>query len=246
MIEARDLHKAFGAHPVLDGVSFEIQKGEAVVIVGRSGGGKSILLKLLIGLTEPDRGSIVIDGAAITGKSERELLAVRKRFGMLFQSAALFDSMTVAGNVGFAFRRNGGLTAGEIDRRVSQSLELVGLRGTETKMPSELSGGMRKRVGLARAIVYHPEIRLCDEPTTGLDPIIADSIDRLIVRVCRELKATSIAVTHDMASAKRISQRIMMLHEGRIHTSAPTADFFASTDPLVRRFVTGNSEGETP
>ena len=246
MIEARDLHKKFGQHQVLAGVSFEIERGESVVIIGRSGGGKSILLKLLIGLIEADRGSIRIDGAEITGKSERELLQIRTRFGMLFQSAALFDSLTVAENVAFALRRIGGLTEGEMAERVARSLEMVDLRGIEMKLPSELSGGMRKRVGLARAIVYHPEIMLFDEPTTGLDPIVADSIDQLILRVSRELKATSIVVTHDMRSARRIAQRILMLHEGRIHAAGTTEAIFGSPDPIVRRFVTGNSEGENP
>ena len=243
MIEARDLHKAFRQHAVLAGASFEIEKGESVVIIGRSGGGKSILLKLLVGLIEPDRGSIHVDGQAITGKSERELLQLRTRFGMLFQSAALFDSLTVAENVAFALRRIGGLTESELAARVARSLDLVDLNGTQTKMPSELSGGMRKRVGLARAIVYNPEIILFDEPTTGLDPIMADSIDQLILRIGRELKVTSIVVTHDMKSAQRIAQRIMMLHEGQIYASGTTAEIFESKDAIVQRFVTGTSNG---
>src|SRR5688572_18876327 len=174
MIEARELKKQFGPQQVLDGVNLRIEPGESVVIIGRSGGGKSVLLKQLIGLLPPDAGQVLIAGEDITTMNERELICVRHRFGMLLQRAALFDSMTMAENVGFAFRRDRSLTAGEIARRVAAALELVELPGIEEKKPSELSGGMKKRVGLARAIVYQPEIVLYDEPTTGLDPIASD------------------------------------------------------------------------
>jgi len=239
MIEARDLRKSFGPLRVLDGVDLLIEKGEAVVIIGRSGGGKSILLKHLIGLLRPDAGEVLIEGRNITQMSERELLQVRRKFGMLFQGAALFDSLTVAENVGFALRRQGGLTEKEIAQQVAEALEMVDLAGTEAKKPAELSGGMRKRVGLARAIIYRPQIVLYDEPTTGLDPIVADSIDQLILRVCERLTVTTVAVTHDMRSARRIGQRILMLHQGRIYTSATPAELFASTDPIVSQFVQG-------
>lgn len=244
MIEVRDLHKSFGTHRVLNGVSLRIETGESVAIIGRSGGGKSILLKHLIGLLMPDSGQVLIDGQNIAGLNERELLRVRRKFGMLFQSAALFDSMTVAENVGFLLHREGNLTANEIAKRIDETLEMVELPGTQNKKPSELSGGMRKRVGLARAIVYRPEIVLYDEPTTGLDPIVSDSIDRLILRVCERLKVTSVVVTHDMRSTRRVGQRILMLHEGRIYAAGTPDEIFQSQDPTVHRFVAGISDAK--
>jgi phospholipid/cholesterol/gamma-HCH transport system ATP-binding protein len=248
MIEARNLQKSFGPQRVLDGVNLRIESGESVVIIGRSGGGKSILLKHLVGLIQPDAGAVVIDGEDIVGMDERRLIRVRHKFGMLFQSAALFDSMTVAENVGFALRREADLSEAERDRRVSEALEMVDLPGTEEKKPSELSGGMRKRVGLARAIVYRPAIVLYDEPTTGLDPVVSDSIDQLIVRVRDCLKVTSVVVTHDMRSARRVGQRIVMLHQGRIYVEGTPDEIFRSTDPIVHNFVNGisNKEGTTP
>jgi phospholipid/cholesterol/gamma-HCH transport system ATP-binding protein len=244
MIEARDLKKSFGAQAVLDGVNLCIREGESVVIMGRSGGGKSVLLKLLVGLIQPDSGEVIIDGENIVGMNERRLIDVRHKFGMLFQSAALFDSMTVAENVGFALRREKNLTPTELNQRVSDALETVDLPGTEKKKPAELSGGMRKRVGLARAIVYRPEIVLYDEPTTGLDPIVADSIDQLIVRVRDRLNVTSVVVTHDMRSARRVGQRIVMLHQGKIYVEGTPEEIFNSSDPIVHRFVNGISEKE--
>jgi phospholipid/cholesterol/gamma-HCH transport system ATP-binding protein len=224
---------------VLDEVTLSIEKGESVVIIGRSGCGKSVLLKHLIGLLMPDAGEVRVEGQVISGMGERELLKVRSKFGMLFQGAALFDSLTVAQNVGFAFRNRSGLAPREIRRRVSEALEMVDLRGIEDKRPSELSGGMKKRVGLARAIVYQPEIVLYDEPTTGLDPIVSDSIDHLIIRVRDRLRVTSVVVTHDMRSARRVGHRILMLHGGRIYASGTPAEIFASSDPVVRQFVEG-------
>jgi phospholipid/cholesterol/gamma-HCH transport system ATP-binding protein len=242
MIEVRDLKKSFGSHTVLDGVSFRIEKGESVVIIGRSGGGKSVLLKHLIGLLKPDSGEVLIEGENIVPMNERELLRVRHKFGMLFQGAALFDSLTVAENVGFAFRRERALPAAEAAQRVSRVLEMVDLPGTEGKNPSELSGGMKKRVGLARAIIYQPQIVLYDEPTTGLDPIVSDSIDKLILRVRDRLDVTTVVVTHDMRSARRLGQRILMLHKQRIYASGTADEIFRSQDPVIRQFIEGISE----
>ena len=242
MIEVRGLNKSFGSHVILEHVTFEIEKGESVVIIGRSGGGKSVLLKHLVGLLQPDSGQVLIDGENIVAMNERQLLRVRRKFGMLFQGAALFDSMTVAENVAFAFRRDRTLTDAQIACRVAEVLEMVDLPGIESKKPSELSGGMRKRVGLARAIIYQPRIVLYDEPTTGLDPIVSDSIDKLIARVRDRLHVTSVVVTHDMRSARRLGQRILMLHEGKIYTTGTAEQIFASQDPIVRRFIDGVSD----
>ncbi len=242
MIEVRELRKHFGTNLVLDGVSFTIEKGESVVIIGRSGCGKSVLLKHLIGLLRPEAGDVLIAGENISRMNERNLIRVRRRFGMLFQGAALFDSLTVAENVAFAFRRDRGLTEKEISEKVAEMLEMVDLPGVENKKPSELSGGMRKRVGLARAIIYRPEIVLYDEPTTGLDPIVADSIDQLILRVRDRIKTTTVVVTHDMRSARRLGQRIMLLHNKRIYASGTSDEIFRSPDPVVKQFIDGVSD----
>src|SRR5271169_4020052 len=239
MIEVRALKKSFGPQPVLDDVSFQIEHGESVVIIGRSGGGKSVLLKHLIGLLQPDSGMVLIDGENIVGMNERTLLRVRRKFGMVFQGAALFDSMSVAENVAFGLRRHEHLTEAEIARRVAKVLDLVDLPGTERKNPAELSGGMRKRVGLARAIIYEPQIVLYDEPTTGLDPIVSDSIDKLIIRVRDHLKVTSVVVTHDMRSARRVGNHVIMLHQGKIQANCAPEQVFNSTDPIVRQFIDG-------
>ena len=242
MIEVRDLKKSFGSHKVLEGVSFTIEKADSVVIIGASGGGKSVLLRHIIGLVPPDVGDVIIDGENISRMNERELIRVRRKFGMLFQSAALFDSMTVAENVAFVLQREGKMSASDIRRRVDETLEMVDLGGTQEKKPAELSGGMRKRVGLARAIIYQPEILLYDEPTTGLDPIVSDSIDHLILRVVEKICVTSIVVTHDMRSARRVGKKIMMLHEGRIYVEGTPEEIFQSKDPVVHRFVNGISD----
>jgi phospholipid/cholesterol/gamma-HCH transport system ATP-binding protein len=242
MIEVRNVKKSFGDLPVLRGVNFSVQKGEALAIIGISGGGKSILLKHLVGLITPDEGEVLIEGKDIACMNERELLKVRRKFGMLFQGAALFDSLNVEDNIGFVLKREKKLTPGEIDRRISEVLELVGLEGIQKKWPSELSGGMRKRVGLARSIAYQPEIILYDEPTTGLDPIASDAIDQLVIRVAKQLNVTSIAVTHDMRSARRVGNRILMLHEGRIYADEPPEELFKSNDPVIYRFVNGISD----
>jgi phospholipid/cholesterol/gamma-HCH transport system ATP-binding protein len=244
VLEVRELRKSFGTNLILDGVNFRIEKGESVVIIGRSGGGKSVLLKHLIGLLTPDSGQVFIDGQDIVPMNERQLIAVRHKFGMLFQGAALFDSMTVAENVAFAFRRDRSLPENEVRQKVAEVLEMVDLPGTENKKPSELSGGMRKRVGLARAIIYKPEIVLYDEPTTGLDPIVSDSIDQLIARVRDRLDVTSVVVTHDMRSARRLGQRILMLHNKKIYVTGTADEIFKSQDPVVRRFVEGVAESK--
>ena len=245
MIEVRHLKKSFGSQLILDQVDLRIESGESAVIIGRSGGGKSVLLKHLIGLLQPDAGEVLVDGENITRMTERQLLRVRRKFGMVFQGAALFDSMTVAENVAFGLRRHEHLTEVEIAKRVAAVLDVVDLPGTENKKPAELSGGMRKRVGLARAIIYEPQIVLYDEPTTGLDPIVSDSIDQLIIRVRDHLKVTSIVVTHDMRSAQRVGNHVFLLHEKRIYASGPPAEFFASTDAIVRQFVDGVADAKT-
>jgi len=244
MIEVRDLSKSFASQHILDGVSFRIEKGESVVIIGRSGGGKSVLLKQLIGLLQPDTGDVLIEGESIVEMDERNLLRVRHKFGMLFQGAALFDSMTVAENVGFAFRRDRSLPPQEVARNVAAVPDMVYLPETESKSPSGRSGGEKKRVGLARAIIYQPEIVLYDEPTTGLDPIVSDSIDQLILRVRDRLDVTTVVVTHDMRSARRLGQRILMLHDRKIYAAGTADEIFQSQDPIVRRFIDGVADAK--
>jgi phospholipid/cholesterol/gamma-HCH transport system ATP-binding protein len=244
MIEARQLKKSFDTQLVLDGVDLRIESGESVAIIGRSGGGKSVLLKHLIALLQPDSGDVLINGESIVRMNERQLLRIREKFGMVFQSAALFDSMTVAENVAFPLIRKKKFTPGEIEQRVTAALEMVDLPGTQKKNPAELSGGMRKRVGLARAIVYEPQILLYDEPTTGLDPIVADSIDHLIIRVRDQLKITSVVVTHDMRTARRVGNRVLMLHEKKIYANATPEELFASQDPVVRQFIDGVADAK--
>ncbi|HTY86038.1 MAG TPA: ABC transporter ATP-binding protein [Candidatus Acidoferrum sp.] len=244
MIEVRNLYKQFNHHSVLADVSFRIENGESVAIIGRSGSGKSVLLKHLIGLLQPDAGEVLIDGESIVAMDERRLLGVRRKFGMVFQGGALFDSMTVAENVAFGLRRHEHLTEAEIARRVAGVLEVVDLPGTESKKPAELSGGMRKRAGLARAIVYEPQIVLYDEPTTGLDPIVSDSIDQLMVRVRDRYQVTTVVVTHDMRTARRVGQRVLMLHDRRIYASGAPEEIFESSDPVVRQFVDGVADAK--
>jgi phospholipid/cholesterol/gamma-HCH transport system ATP-binding protein len=239
MIEVRQLKKSFDSQLILAGVDLRIESGESAVIIGRSGGGKSVLLKHMIGLLRPNAGDIFVDGDRITCMNERQLLRVRRKFGMVFQGAALFDSMTVAENVAFGLRRLEHLTEAEVACRVSATLDLVDLPGTEKKKPAELSGGMRKRVGLARAIIYEPQIVLYDEPTTGLDPIASDSIDQLIIRVRDQLKVTSVVVTHDMRSARRVGNHVFMLHEKKIYAHGTPEELFTSHDPIVRQFIDG-------
>jgi phospholipid/cholesterol/gamma-HCH transport system ATP-binding protein len=242
MIEVRDLKKSFGSHKVLDGISFEIDAGDSVVIIGGSGCGKSVLLKHLIGLIRADSGEVIIDDDRLNTLDERRLLEVRRKFGMLFQSAALFDSLSVAENISFVLRRERKLSQKEINERVEEVLEMVELPGIQQKKPSELSGGMRKRVGLARAIIYKPEILLYDEPTTGLDPVVSDSIDQLIIRVRERLNITTVVVTHDTRSMRRVGQRILMMLNGKIYAAGTPEEIFSSQDPVVHRFVNGISD----
>ena len=241
MIEVRGLTKRFDAQTVLDGLDFTIKSGESVAIIGRSGVGKSVLVKHLAVLMKPDEGEVRIDGIDLVPMSERQLLSIRGRFGMLFQGAALFDSLTVAENIAFALGDD--IANGQsVPERVSEVLELVELPGIEGKRPEELSGGMKKRVGLARAIVHRPEIVLYDEPTTGLDPMSSDTIDQLMMRVNERIKATTIVVTHDMRTARRLGDRILYLHGGRIYLDDTAENVFMSDDPVVSRFVKGEAD----
>lgn len=241
------VEKRLGRHQVLRGIDLEIRRGECLVIIGRSGGGKSVLLKHLIGLMKPDAGRIEVDGQDVVPLNEVEMVPVRKKIGIVFQGGALFDSLDVEANLAFPLREERNIPGAEIADRVREALDAVGMLGHEKKMPGELSGGMKKRVALARAIIRRPEAVLYDEPTTGLDPIMADSIDQLIVRTRERFGVTSIVVTHDMHSAYTIAHRIAMLHEGKIYTVDAVDRIRASEDPVIHRFVNGiSSEGTSP
>jgi phospholipid/cholesterol/gamma-HCH transport system ATP-binding protein len=243
MIRIVNLHKAFGAKRVLRGVSLTVEKGETMVVIGQSGSGKSVLIKHLIGLLRPDSGEIYIEGVEITRLREDDLQRVTRKFGLLFQGAALFDSMTVAENVAFGLERYTRSSPEEIRERVSESLALVGLRGVDDLMPHQLSGGMKKRVGLARAFAYRPEIMLYDEPSTGLDPIRADSINDLINMLKTEMGVTAVAITHDMVSSYKIADRIAMLYEGRIIEVGTPEEIRKSTSPVIQQFIHGQADG---
>jgi phospholipid/cholesterol/gamma-HCH transport system ATP-binding protein len=243
MIRIVDLHKSFGPKKVLRGVNLEIGDGETMVIIGQSGSGKSVLLKHIIGMLKPDRGQVFIGDVEITKLGDAALQRVLSKFGMLFQGAALFDSLTVAGNVAFGLRRYTRHTKKEIEEIVSASLAKVGLRGVENLMPYELSGGMKKRVGLARAIAYSPEIILYDEPSTGIDPIRADSINDLIIQMKRDLAVTSVVITHDMVSCYKVADRIAMLYGGVIVEIGTPAEIQSSANPVVQQFINGRAAG---
>jgi phospholipid/cholesterol/gamma-HCH transport system ATP-binding protein len=238
MIKVVDLYKSFGDNKVLRGVNLHIKKGESMVIIGGSGSGKSVLIKHIIGLLRPDSGYVLVAGQNVQELKEDELTELRKKFGMLFQGGALFDSLTVAGNVGFALKEHTKMTGSEIEKRVTECLDMVGLKDINDVMPAELSGGMKKRVSLARAIAWNPEIILFDEPTTGLDPVMADVINDLIIKTTQALNITSVTITHDMVSANRIADRIAMLYEGKIvAVGTPDEIMFYQTNPAVKEFV---------
>jgi phospholipid/cholesterol/gamma-HCH transport system ATP-binding protein len=242
-IRVINLHKSFGDNHILRGVNLEVRPGESLVVIGGSGSGKTVLIKCIIGLIGPDAGEIYVDGLEISSLDEKRMNEVRKKFGMLFQWGALFDSMTVWENVGFGLRRQTNLKEEEIRKIASEKLALVGLKNVEDLMPAELSGGMRKRVSLARAIAIEPEILLYDEPTTGIDPIMADAINDLIVQMREKLNVTSIAITHDMKSAYKIGDRIAMLYQGKIIEVGTPEEIRVSSDPIVQQFIEGRSEG---
>lgn len=243
MIKLVDLHKSFGRQKVLDGLDLDIEEGKTTVIIGRSGGGKSVLLKHMIGLLRPEQGQILIDGTDITKLKDRALNEIRKKFGMLFQEAALFDSMNVGENVAFPLREHTKMKEKEIRETVADRLRSVGLTGVEEKMPSELSGGMRKRVGLARAIALHPQIVLFDEPTTGLDPVMTEAINRLIIDTQKNLNITCVVISHDIRSIFEIGHRIAMLYEGKIIENGTPEELRASRNPVTLQFLAGSIEG---
>lgn len=243
MITLIDVHKSFNAQNVLDGLNLEIETGKITVVIGQSGGGKSVLLKHMIGLIRPDQGQVLVEGMDITRLNDRKLNDMRKNFGMLFQAAALFDSMTVGENVAFPLQEHTRLKRHEIDEIVEQKLLQVGLKDAAHKMPSELSGGMRKRVGLARAMALDPKIILFDEPTTGLDPITADAIDRLIVDTQKHTKATCVVISHDIESTFKIAHAVAMLYHGKIIEIGTPDAVKSSENPALQQFLQGKAEG---
>jgi len=241
VIEFKDLHKAFGTKQVLEGLSLKIRDSETMVIIGYSGTGKSVALKHIVGLLPPDAGDVIVDGQAVSTLDRDELTRLRQGIGYVFQFAALFDSMTVAENLELGLRRRG-LSHEEIEERVREALALVDLSGTGEQMPAELSGGMRKRVGIARAIALRPRYILYDEPTTGLDPVTSAVIDRLMVRTREHLGVTGVVVTHDMRSAYTVGDRIAMLYEGRVRQVGSVEEIQRTEDPVVRQFIEGRAE----
>ncbi|MBI5875913.1 MAG: ABC transporter ATP-binding protein [Deltaproteobacteria bacterium] len=243
MIKIIDLKKSFNSKKVLDGANLEIEKGKITVIIGRSGEGKSVLIKHIIGLLKPDSGEILLDGQDITKMTERELNEVHRRFGMLFQGAALFDSMTVGENVAFPLREHTEMPEIDLKNVIKEKLRLVGLKNVEDMMPADLSGGMKKRVGLARAIAMDPEIVLFDEPTTGLDPVMSDNVATLILDTQRNLKTTYIVITHDIPLTYKIADKIAMLHEGRIVEQGDVGYMKGCPNPILRQFLEGRAEG---
>ena len=242
MIEIINLSKKFNGNGVLRGVNLTIRDGETMVIIGRSGGGKTVLLRHIIGLLKPDDGQVIVNGKDLLALAPNELADLRLKFGMLFQGAALFDSMTVGENVAFALREHTPMNEEEIHHRVKECLGLVGLADIEEMKPAELSGGMRKRVGLARALAMRPQVILYDEPTTGVDPIMADTINTLIKQLHDRLQVTGVAVTHDMVSAYKIADRIAMLHEGKIIQVGSPEEIRFTSNRLVKQFVLGFPE----
>ncbi len=237
MIEIKNLKKSFGKKEVLKGVDLVINKGETLVIIGKSGCGKSVLLKHIIGLLKPDVGEILFEGMDIVKMKMKELNKIRLKFGFLFQGAALFDSMTVAENIGLGLKENTHMTTKEIEDIVAEKLELVGLPGIQKMKPADLSGGMKKRVSLARALATNPEYILYDEPTTGLDPVMSDAIDELIRELSERLKVTSIVVTHDIFSVYDVANRVAMMEEGKIYFHGTPKELVETKDPVIRNFL---------
>jgi phospholipid/cholesterol/gamma-HCH transport system ATP-binding protein len=244
LISLRNVHKAFGEKKVLQGFSLEVPEGETMVIIGYSGSGKSVAIKHIVGLLEPDQGTVFVDGLEVPRLERRELYDLRAQIGYVFQFAALFDSMTIGDNVAMGLRNQEHLDEKAIHGRVAEALDLVDLPNVEERYPAELSGGMRKRVGLARAIALRPKYLLYDEPTTGLDPVTSAVIDELMIRMRDKLGVTSIVITHDMRSAYRVGTSIAMLYEGKVRQCGPVDEIRLSSDPIVRQFVEGNAEVE--
>ena len=238
MIEIKSLHKSFGDNKVLQGVNLEIDTGETIVIIGRSGCGKSVLIKHIVGLLYPDEGYVKVEGHRVDEMNMKELYQLRSKFGFLFQASALFDSMTVEENIALPLVESGKhYSRFELDKKVADKLELVGMRGVQKLKPAELSGGMKKRVGLARALITDPDYIFYDEPTTGLDPIMSDSIDDLIKELTDKLNATSVVVTHDMYSVKNVANQVAMMHEGKIHFHGTPAELLSSNDKIIKEFI---------
>jgi phospholipid/cholesterol/gamma-HCH transport system ATP-binding protein len=242
VIKLLDIHKAFGPKKVLEGFSLEVNEGETMVIIGYSGTGKSVAIKHIVGLLEPDRGTVWVDGQEVPTLSRTQLYELRAHIGYVFQFAALFDSLSIGDNVAMGLRKEGKLREAEIMTRVGEALELVDLPGVESKFPAELSGGMRKRVGIARAIARQPKYILYDEPTTGLDPVTSAIIDQLMIRMREKLRVTSIVITHDMRSAYTVGSRIALLYEGRVRQVGTVDEIKHTTDPIVRQFIEGRPD----
>lgn len=246
MISLQNVHKAFGDKRVLQGFSLDVTEGETMVIIGYSGTGKSVAIKHIVGLLEPDEGTVIVDGLDVPTLPRRELYALRGKIGYVFQFAALFDSLSVGDNVAMGLRKLGTMSPLEIEERVDEVLGLVDLPGVQDKFPAELSGGMRKRVGIARAIAMRPKYLLYDEPTTGLDPVTSAVIDNLMVRMRDRLGVTGIVITHDMRSAYHVGTRIAMLYEGKVRQVGTVDEIRRSDDPIVRQFIEGKASLETP
>ena len=238
MIEIKNLHKSFGANKVLQGINLDIDTGETLVIIGRSGCGKSVLIKHIVGLLYPDEGYVNVEGRKVDELTMKELYNLRSKFGFLFQGSALFDSMTVEENISLPLVESKiKFSRTEIDKKVAEKLEMVGMSGVQKLKPAELSGGMKKRVGLARALITDPDYVFYDEPTTGLDPIMSDSIDELIKELTDKLNSTSIVVTHDMYSVKNVADRIAMMHEGKIYFTGTPSELLSSNDKIIKEFI---------
>ncbi len=239
MIKLENIHKSFGPKRVLQGFSLEISEGETMAVIGYSGTGKSVAIKHIVGLLEPDQGTVWVDGKEVPKLARRDLYELRSHIGYVFQFAALFDSFSIGENVAMGLRQQGLLSSAEMDTRVHEALELVDLPNIAERFPAELSGGMRKRVGIARAIALRPKYMLYDEPTTGLDPVTAATIDELMIRMREKLGVTSVMITHDMRSAYTVGTRIAMLYDGVVRQVGPVAEIQATSDPIVRQFIEG-------